>query len=110
PDGATTTYHFEYGPTTSYGTSTGSLNVGPEGRPQAVQAVLHGLVGEGVYHYRLVATSSLGTSTGSDHTFTVLGARAAAVVDAGGRTHLFFRAPSGGLEEWSQSGSLWRHR
>lgn len=69
PNGAATTYHVEFGPTPEYGSSSGSFNVGPEGPPQAVHAVLQGLTPRTTYHYRLVATNSHGTSRGSDRTF-----------------------------------------
>jgi hypothetical protein len=64
-----TTYHFEFGKTTSYGTSspTGTAN-GNSGR--TVAADLSGLQPQTTYHFRLVATNASGTATGSDATFT----------------------------------------
>jgi hypothetical protein len=60
-----TTYYFEYGTTTSYGTKTTSK----EGNG-AVSASLSGLKPSTLYHYRVVATNSQGTHTGLDQTFT----------------------------------------
>jgi len=73
--GLSTTYHFEYGPTTSYGTSVPvpSGKVGSGATWQAVSQSgfdLHTL--QGSYHYRLVATNSSGTVYGADHTFTTI--------------------------------------
>ncbi|MER7274505.1 hypothetical protein ABT369_08620 [Dactylosporangium sp. NPDC000244] len=72
PNGLSTTYHFEYGTTTSYGTPTpspdGSAGSGTTGTQ--VQASLSGLTAATTYHYRLVATNSAGTTNGSDATFT----------------------------------------
>ena len=69
PNGARTTYHFQYGPTTRYGAATppgvatasaGTINVtGP----------LTGLAPATTYHYRLVATNRNGTTRGADRTF-----------------------------------------
>ncbi|MEV6925027.1 hypothetical protein AB0M46_11075 [Dactylosporangium sp. NPDC051485] len=72
PNGLSTTYHFEYGTTTSYGTQTpspdGSAGSGTTAAP--VSANLSGLTASTTYHYRLVATNSAGATNGSDATFT----------------------------------------
>jgi hypothetical protein len=71
PEGSETTYHFEYGPTTSYGTSVPVPNgsVGSGVVWKAVSQRVTGLLG--TYHYRLVAKNSAGTTIdGEDHTFT----------------------------------------
>ncbi len=65
--------HFEYGPTTSYGTSvpcTPSPEPGTEA--VAVRAVLASLAPHATYHVRIVASNTGGTSTGEDQTFTTL--------------------------------------
>lgn len=69
PNEAATTYKFEYGPTTSYGSSTpvGSLASGKF--PVKVSAQLAGLEPQQVYHYRLSATNSFGTTLSGDYTF-----------------------------------------
>jgi hypothetical protein len=62
--------HFEYGISTSYGTSAPcSWRVGSG---FAVYAPLTGLRENTSYHYRLVAKNPLGTSYGADQTFTTL--------------------------------------
>lgn len=72
PEGASTNYHFEYGPTTSYGTNVpvpdGSAGSGTSAVNES--ATLSNLQPGTVYHYRLVATNSAGTAYGSDQTFT----------------------------------------
>ena len=71
PNGVATTYHFEYGPGTSYGQSApvpdGSLAASNSDQP--VGEHLENLVPHVVYHYRLVATNADGTTTSPDHTF-----------------------------------------
>ena len=74
PGGIQTTYRFEYGPTTEYGSSTpspeGSVGEGLESH--AVWAAASGLAPGSTYHYRVVATSEVGTAYGEDQTFTTL--------------------------------------
>ena len=70
PNGSSTTYHFEYGTATSYGSSTASVNAGAGTGSSAVNAVLTGLTPATLYHYRIVATSSVGTTNSSDGTLT----------------------------------------
>jgi ligand-binding sensor domain-containing protein len=75
PNGLSSTVRFDYGTTTSYGTSvtasqgpvTGSSNV-------SVTANLSGLTPNTLYHYRVEATNSAGTTYGADSTFTTLSA------------------------------------
>ena len=66
---APTTYRFEYGPTTAYGSLTPTADAG-SGGAVAAAATLGGLSPSTTYHYRLVATNSGGVSTGADKTFT----------------------------------------
>ena len=70
PRGEATTYHFEYGPTTGYGTSTPDVAAGTGTSAGAVSAALSGLVASTEYHYRLVATNKFGTSNGDDKILT----------------------------------------
>jgi hypothetical protein len=76
PSEADTTYRFEYGPDTSYGSSVpvpdGDLGSGSEG--VEVGEFLTGLQPGGTYHYRVVATNSSGTTPGEDGTFTTFSA------------------------------------
>jgi subtilisin family serine protease len=73
PNGSATSYYFQYGKTSSYGSSipaspsalgsgTGSLFVWND---------ISGLQ-SGTYHYRVVATNAAGTSYGADQTFMTL--------------------------------------
>ncbi len=76
PSEGDTTYRFEYGPDTSYGSSVpvsdGDLGAGSEGVEASQQ--LTGLQPGGTYHYRVVATNSSGTTPGEDETFTTFSA------------------------------------
>lgn len=91
PNGLPTTYRFEYGPTTSYGTSVPVPEgaVGTSGK--VVSQSITGLSPDLAYHYRLVATSSAGTSYGQDVGFStgapsVTGVTPDTGVDGGGTT------------------------
>ena len=69
-NGGSTTWHFEYGPTTAYGTSTpeaGPVGTTPVAHP--VSAVVNELNPGTNYHYRLVAHNAAGTSYGPDQTY-----------------------------------------
>ena len=69
PHGLTTSVHFQYGTTTSYGRTTAmQSHTGNTFRNIAANIV--GLAGNTTYHFRIVATNSVGTRYGSDRTFT----------------------------------------
>jgi hypothetical protein len=72
PQGASTTYHFEYGTTTAYGTSVPSPDgsAGSGSTDVAVSDDVTELLANTTYHFRLVAHNSGGTMSGSDQTFT----------------------------------------
>jgi hypothetical protein len=63
---------FEYGETTSYGTSSGSCTPSPGSgeEPKSVSVHVTGLHLGVTYHYRIVATNASGTAEGNDRTFT----------------------------------------
>jgi predicted lipoprotein with Yx(FWY)xxD motif len=70
--GGTTTYHFEYGTTTAYGTSvpmpdaTASTSIA-----SGVSQAINGLAADTVYHYRLVSNNSVeGAGVSEDGTFS----------------------------------------
>jgi hypothetical protein len=65
-----TTWHFDYGRTTSYGSSTAGAGVGSGSTPEQVATTIAGLSPGTTYHYRVVATNSHGTTNGADQTFT----------------------------------------
>ena len=68
PDGAETTYYFEYGTSPNYGETTPVTSAGTGSDAVAVSVVLAGLAPGDVYHYRLVASNSLGVAYGQDGT------------------------------------------
>ncbi len=70
PKGQATTYHFEWGTTTSYGQATANQSAGSGTVAVAASANLAGLSPGTTYHYRLVATNDSGTNHGSDGTLT----------------------------------------
>ena len=69
PGGYATVYQFDYGLTSSYGSSTSPSSAGSGSSSAAESAVLSGLAGNTVYHYRIEATNSSGTSYGADQAF-----------------------------------------
>ena len=73
PKTRSTTYWFEYGTSTSYGTKTASQSAGSSSGAKTVSVGLKGLVSGMTYHYRLVAKSDAGTTTGGDVTFQTAG-------------------------------------
>ena len=72
PDGAATTYHFEYGTSTAYGTNVPTPDgaVGSDSTVHPESQAVTALTPATTYHFRIVATSSNGTSYGPDQTFT----------------------------------------
>lgn len=75
PDGIETTYQFEYGPTTGYGSVTpGSpAMVGSDSTTHNLVAELTGLAKGTTYHYRIIASNANGTSYGADKTLATAG-------------------------------------
>jgi len=71
PNGAATTYHFDFGITEAYGQSFPSTeaSVGSGSTPVAVAQLVKGLPPEVPYHYRVVAHNAGGTSFGEDQFF-----------------------------------------
>jgi phosphodiesterase/alkaline phosphatase D-like protein len=87
PHGLSTTVHFQYGTTTSYGSTTGSQTK-TGSTYQNVGANISGLNANTTYHFRIVATNSGGTVYGADQTFTTLSATGPPVVIANGATNV----------------------
>jgi len=85
PNGRATTYYFEYGSSTSYGTKTAVKSAGSGTTPQAVATGISGLQAGHTYHFRLVATSDAGTNAAKDSSFT---ASSAPSVDTGDVTSI----------------------
>ena len=74
PNGATTTYAFQYGTTTNYGSQTATSAAGSGTTGVSVRATLSGLISGTTYHFRVVATNSAGTASGADAMFTTTAA------------------------------------
>ena len=75
PDKRETTYSFQYGETTAYGTSVPATpaGIGASANPVSVPAAeVSGLKIGTTYHYRVVASNEYGTVDGPDQTFTTL--------------------------------------
>ena len=70
PNGNATTYAFQYGPTTNYGSQTATTDAGSGTTSTSAHATLSGLVSGTTYHFRVVATNAAGSTSGSDATFT----------------------------------------
>jgi hypothetical protein len=83
PNGASTTYHFEYGTSTSYGLTTADQTADGDD-PVSVQATLSGLTADTTYHYRLVATNADGTVNGADRSLHTAANPRAPGVSTGG--------------------------
>jgi hypothetical protein len=73
PNGRATTWYFQYGTSTSYGSTTPAKSAGSGTTAGSVSAAVAGLRSGRIYHYRLVATSDAGTSRGADRTFSTAG-------------------------------------
>jgi hypothetical protein len=86
PNGVSTDWHFEFGPSGLYGSSTPSQNAGASLGDQQVSQAVAGLSPSALYHYRLVASSARGTTPGADSSFTTLTPGAGPVAS--------FRAPA----------------
>jgi hypothetical protein len=72
PEGLETSYHFEYGQSTSYGKvmPVPNASAGSGHLWKAVSQAVTGLEEDQLYHYRLVASNSSGTVYGLDQTLT----------------------------------------
>jgi hypothetical protein len=70
PNGYTTTYYFEYGTTTSYGSTTAQKDAGSGTDDISVSADITGLTKETTYQFRLVAINEKGTTNGANASFT----------------------------------------
>jgi len=71
PQNQATSYHFEYGTTSGYGSATPNQALSAsDSTSHAVSADVSGLTPGATYHYRLVASNASGTTAGDDRTFT----------------------------------------
>ncbi len=69
PHALATTYVFQYGTSTAYGSSTASASAGAGAAAVAVKQAVGGLKSSTTYHFRIVATNAQGAVPGSDHSF-----------------------------------------
>jgi hypothetical protein len=74
PGGLATSYWFEYGPTTAYGSTTATQNIAAGNTITAVTFALTGAAP--TTHYRLVAQNDSGTTRGINQTFMTLSSNA----------------------------------
>jgi hypothetical protein len=70
PNGDSTTYYFEYGLDTNYGSTTTSSSAGAGWDAGDVSTGITGLSANTTYHFRIVATNSFGSDIGDDVSFT----------------------------------------
>jgi hypothetical protein len=68
PNGANTSYYFQYGVTRAYGGQTAIADAGGGSRAVKISLAVGGLQPLTVYHYRLVAVNAAGATIGSDRT------------------------------------------
>jgi hypothetical protein len=68
PHGLTTTVHFQYGTTTSYGRNT-PTQTQTGNTYRNINANISGLIAGTTYHFRIVATNANGTRFGADRIF-----------------------------------------
>ena len=69
-NGRDTTFYFEYGTSTSYGSKTTPKSAGSGTSAEPESTGISGLATGRTYHFRIVASSDAGTSTGKDSSFT----------------------------------------
>lgn len=69
PNGQPTSYYFEYGTTTRYGSRTPDASAGRGTSARRVTADVGGLQPNTVYHYRIVASNPSGVTSGANQTF-----------------------------------------
>ena len=67
PQGEATSYEFQYGTSSSYGSTTAPVAAGNGTDSLDVKTAIAGLQAGTTYRYRLLATSAAGTSYGSEH-------------------------------------------
>jgi hypothetical protein len=114
PKGALTTYYFQYGPTTSYGTDVpaapgavvGSGETGAE-----VEQLAQGLQTSTTYHYRVVVVSETGGQTeevdGIDQTFTTQGRGGSFALPDGRQYEMVSPPEKHGAEISAQTAGAW---
>jgi hypothetical protein len=110
PQGAATSYRYEYGPTEAYGQSvpTPDAEAGDEEVSAAHSITLEHLTASTVYHYRVVASNVFGAVQGPDRVFTTPAANGGTML-ADGRVWEMVSPPQkhgASLESISEEGGL----
>jgi streptogramin lyase len=107
PEGLATTYHFEYGTSTSYGTKVPvpDATIGSGTSAVEVNQTIYDLQPATTYHFRLVATNGNGTTDEEDRTFTTASARFITAFGSAGSGAGQFKHPAGVAED--SKGHLW---
>jgi hypothetical protein len=67
PNGAATTFQYQYGPTSAYGSVTPEQTINGDGK-KTITADVSGLAPATTYHYRLIARNGKGLTKGADRT------------------------------------------
>jgi hypothetical protein len=104
PNGLSTSYFFEYGLTTSYGSSTPIEPAGAGTVALNEKAVSTGLRQGATYHFRIVATNGAGTVHGEDKSFTTPASVVMANYVSNHVVTSCVESPSGGATSCSDSG------
>jgi hypothetical protein len=107
PNGSPTTYSFQYGTSTSYGSQTGTRDAGNGTATMNVSAHLYGLSAGTLYHFRLVASNGAGTTDGADQTFTTATAPTPTVVTGAASSITTNRASLAGTVDPNGSPTTW---
>jgi hypothetical protein len=116
PHDVATTYHFNYGPTTSYGARTPEVDGGSGNGDRLVSHGVSGLLPDTIYHVQVVATSADGVvRTGADGLFrtapaptavaTVLTGASIDAMTLGGEVNSFGKTGSYHFDVWSLNSS-----
>ena len=82
--GVLSSYHYEYGPTTAYGSTTRVVSLGAPTARVGSPAQVEGLQPGTLYHFRIVVESEEGVVQGSDATFSTFPQAAAGLPDGRG--------------------------
>lgn len=100
PKGSETTYYFEYGPTTAYGTKTSSKVLSGSSPVTDVSAAISGLTPGQQVHFRVVTSNAGGTVASPDAVFVADGYRIARL-EAMKVTEPFDGTVGGPVSAWS---------